>query len=51
MVIHWDTFSDFENKNVSVRICNGMNDTEGKMPFDEIKKNFYAKFKNDGKAA
>ncbi len=51
MVIHWNTFSDFENKNVSVRMYDGRNYTEGKMPFDNLKKNFYAKFRNVNKAA
>ncbi len=46
MVIYWDTFSEFENKTVSVRMYDTKSYTEGKTPFDVIKKNFYAKYKN-----
>lgn len=38
--------SEFEKKAVSVRMYDGRNYTEGKFTFDEIKKNFYKKFKN-----
>lgn len=45
MAVYWDSISDYEKKTVSVRIYSGMNYTEGKMPFEELKKNFYKKFK------
>ena len=51
MVIYWDCISDFENKMVSFRIYDGKNYTIGKTPFDVIKKNFYAKFRNVDQAA
>ena len=51
MVIYWDTFSEFENKTVSVRMYDTKSYTEGKMPFDDLKKNFYGKFKKVVKAA
>lgn len=51
MVIYWDSISDFEKKMVSVRIYDGKNYTTGKTPFDVIKKNFYAKFRNVDQAA
>lgn len=51
MVIYWDCISDFEKKMASVRIYDGRNYTEGKTPFDVIKKNFYKKFKNTEQVA
>lgn len=51
MVIYWDSIADYKKKMVSVRMYSGMNYTEGKFPFEEIKKNFYKKFKNSDKAA
>lgn len=51
MVIYWDSIADHEQKKVSVRMYSGMNYTEGKTPFDVIKKNFYAKFRNVDQAA
>ena len=51
MVIYWDKISEFENKTVSVRMYDGRSYTEGKMPFDDLKKNFYGKFKKVVKAA
>ena len=51
MVIYWDRFSEFENKTASVRMYDGRNYTEGKMQFDDLKKNFYGKFKKAEKAA
>ena len=51
MVIYWDCMSDFEKKEVSVRIYDGNNFTTGKTPFDVIKKNFYKKFRNVDQAA
>lgn len=51
MVIYWDCISDFEKKMVSIRIYDGKNYTAGKTPFDVIKKNFYAKFRNVDQAA
>ena len=51
MVIYWDCMSEFEIKTVSVRIYDGRNYTEGKTPFDVIKKNFYKKFKNTDQVA
>lgn len=51
MVIYWDKFSEFENKTVSVRMYDGRSYTEGKMQFDDLKKNFYGKFKKEEKAA
>ena len=41
----------FLKKMVSVRIYDGKNYTTGKTPFDVIKKNFYAKFRNVDQAA
>ena len=51
MVIYWDSIADYEQKKVSVRMYSGMNYTGGKLSFEEIKKNFYKKFKNVDKAA
>ena len=51
MVIYWDTFSEFENKTVSVRMYSAGGYTAGKTPFDVIKKNFYAKLRDTGRAA
>lgn len=51
MVIYWGSIADHEQKKVSVRMYNGMNYTEGKFFFEEIKRNFYKKFKNSDKAA
>lgn len=51
MVIYWDSIADHDQKMVSVRIYNNGSYTEGKFPFEEIKKNFYKKFKNSDKAA
>ena len=51
MTIFWDTIADFENRNVTVRMYDGRSYTEGKMQFDDLKKNFYGKFKKEEKAA
>ncbi len=51
MVIYWDSMSDFENKTVSVRMYSAGGYTAGKTPFDVIKKNFYKKFRDTGRAA
>lgn len=51
MVIYWDCMSEFEKKTVSVRIYDCRNCTKGKFSFDEIKKNFYKKYKNSDQAA
>ena len=51
MVIFWDSTTDLEQKKVSVRIYRGINYTEGKISFEEIKRSFYKKFQNSGKAA
>ena len=51
MVIYWDCISDFENKMISLRLYTGNGYTTGKTPFDVIKKNFYAKFRNVEQAA
>lgn len=51
MVIYWDSITDHDQKMVSVRIYNSGSYTEGKFSFEEIKKNFYKKFKNSDKAA
>ena len=51
MVIYWDKISEFENKTVSVRMYDGRSYTGGKLQFDDLKKNFYGKFKKVVKAA
>ncbi len=51
MTIFWNTIADFENRNVTIRMYDGRSYTEGKMPFDDLKKNFYGKFKKVVKAA
>lgn len=51
MVIYWDSIADHEQKMVSVRIYNNRSYTEGKFSYEEIKKNFYKKFKDSDKAA
>ena len=51
LVIYWDSMTDFENKTVSLRIYKDHGYTAGKTPFDVIKKNCYAKFRNAEKAA
>ena len=51
MVIFWESIADHDQKMVSVRIYNNRSYTEGKFPFEEVKKNFYKKFKNIKQAA
>lgn len=51
MVIYWDCMSGFEKKAVSVGIYDGGNCIKGKFTFNEIKKNFYKKFRNIEQAA
>lgn len=41
-VIFWECLTEYENRVVTVRNCDGMNYTEAKKSFDKVKKECYA---------
>jgi len=42
IVIFWNCLTEYENKVVTIRNCNGMNYTEAKKSYDKVKRECYA---------
>lgn len=42
-IFYWDKYSDFENRDVTVRSYDNNSYTENKMKFDELKREIYDK--------
>ena len=51
VVIYCNSVSDFEKKMITLRAYDGNNFVEGQMSFNNIKRNFYRKFKKLASAA